>query len=273
MVSEERRTVAMEPSDRASKIIDIIVKLCSAGLITAIIAFYGNLISNNQQHQMEENRRMQMLIEISSKQKEFDVNLGVHMVETLMNRYFQMDRSGEGVQQPLQEKMVLLRLIALNLQDVPVNLKPLFEQLDSQLQGREDREELREVAKEIARRQASRLAFPDGFDSGVIPLKAGEERSFESFIFKLRVESASEELAKITLHLEEGERVIGPFSVTYFDLPLVDNTKIGPLRVAILLVDSNADGIDLRVIAFPSDLAADRFDIKEMSRTLRTTQW
>ena len=222
---------------------------------------------------MEVNKRMQMLVEISSKQKEFDVNLGVHMVETLMNRYFQMDRSSEGVQQQLQEKMVLLRLIALNLQDVPVNLKPLFEQLDSQLHDRGDQEGLREVAKEIARRQASRLAFPDGFDSGVIPVKVGDERSFENFIFKLRVESASEELARITLHLEEGERIIGPFSVTYFDLPLVDNTKIGPLRVAILLVNSNADGATLRLVAFPSDLAADRFDIKEMSRALRATQW
>ena len=31
----------MTPNDKVSKIIDIIVKLCGAGLITAIIAFYG----------------------------------------------------------------------------------------------------------------------------------------------------------------------------------------------------------------------------------------
>lgn len=262
----------MASSDRTSKIIDVIVKLGGAGLITAIVAFYGNLISNNQQRQMEENKRMQMLVEISSKQKEFDLNLGVHMVDTLMSRYFQIDRSGGDFQQ-LQEKMILLRLIALNLQDVPVNLKPLFEQLDSQLPNQPDKERLREIAKEIARRQASRLAFPDGFDSGVITVKAGEERAFENFIFTLRVESTSEELASVTLLLGEGERTIGPFSVTYYDLPLVDNTKIGPIRTSLLLVASSADAATLRLIAFPSDLAADRFDIKEMSRSLRATQW
>jgi hypothetical protein len=262
----------MASSDRTSKIIDVVVKLGGASLITAIIAFYGNMISNNQQRQMEENRRMQMLVEISSKQKEFDLNLGVHMVDTLMSRYFQIDRS-DGDFQQLQEKMILLRLIALNLQDVPVNLKPLFEQLDSQLPDRLDKEKLREVAKEIARRQASRLAFPDGFDSGVIAVKAGEERSFENFFFKLRVDSTSDDLVRITLLLGEGERSIGPFSVTYYDLPLVDNTKIGPIRASLLLVKSDAEAASLRLIAFPSDLAADRFDIKEMSRSLRATQW
>lgn len=262
----------MTPSERTSKIIDVIVKLGGAGLITAIIAFYGNLISNNQQHQMEENKRMQMLVEISSKQKEFDLNLGVHMVDTLMSRYFQIEKSDGDVQQ-LQEKMILLRLIALNLQDVPVNLKPLFEQLDNQLPDRQDKESLREVAKEIARRQASRLAFPDGFDSGVITVRAGKEYAFENFIFKLRVESTANNLVRVTLLLAEGERAIGPFSVTSYDLPLVDNTKIGPIRASLLLVDSNAEAASLRLIAFPSDLAADRFDIKEMSRSLRATQW
>ncbi len=262
----------MVANDKVSKIIDIIVKLFGAGLITAIIAFYGNLISNNQQRQTEVNKRLQMLIEISSKQKEFDVNLGVQMLETLMNRYFQIDKSGEGIEK-LREKMILLKLIALNLQDVPLNLKPLFEQLDSQLTDSKDRGALREIAKEIARRQTPRLAFPDGFDSGVISVKAGEERSFENFFLKLKVQSVSEDLVRVILMLEEGDRTIGPFSVTYFDIPLMDNTKIGPIRVSLILLNSSADTAELRLIAFPSDLAADRFDIKEMSRALRVTQW
>jgi hypothetical protein len=64
-------------------------------------------------------------------------------------------------------------------------------------------------------------------------------------------------------------RSVGPFSVSYFDAPLVDNTKLGEYRVALMLTGSEAEKTRLRFIAFPKHLAADRFDIKELSRAFR----
>ena len=58
-------------------------------------------------------------------------------------------------------------------------------------------------------------------------------------------------------------------SLTYFDTPLVDNTKLGEYRVALILQSVDADAATVRFVAFPRHLAADRFDIKDLSRQFR----
>ena len=112
----------------------------------------------------------------------------MQMFRAFIDKY--LDVSVEGAAQ-IKENMVLLRLIALNFQDVPLNLKPLFEDLDVRLnsdrpeavrhigrrrQGLEDwntdvlsddvradlRLELKTIAKEVANRQAFRLTFLEG---------------------------------------------------------------------------------------------------------------
>ena len=52
-------------------------------------------------------------------------------------------------------------------------------------------------------------------------------------------------------------------------LNATDNTKLGELRVCVLLLGIDGDQATIRVIGFASELAADRFDIKEMSRAFR----
>ena len=66
-----------------------------------------------------------------------------------------------------------------------------------------------------------------------------------------------------------GTRSVGPFEVTSFDEPLVDNILLGDFRVALLLLDSSDAKARVRIIGFPRHLAADRFDIKDMSRVFR----
>jgi hypothetical protein len=66
-----------------------------------------------------------------------------------------------------------------------------------------------------------------------------------------------------------GGRPLGPFKVTYFDTPLVDNTKLGEYRVSLVLLDSGEKVAKVCFIAFPKHLAADRFDIKELSIAFR----
>ena len=93
------------------------------------------------------------------------MDLGMQLFGTLMSYYFQSDKSSTRPQTP-QQQMLLLRLVALNFQDVPVHLKPLFEDLDSKLITKDDKGRLRDIAQEVARRQAFRMTIQGGDDSG-----------------------------------------------------------------------------------------------------------
>jgi hypothetical protein len=58
--------------------------------------------------------------------------------------------------------------------------------------------------------------------------------------------------------------------VSYFDIPMVDNIKLDKTnRVAVLLMklEKEKSSAELRLVSFLPDLAIDRFDIKEMTRS------
>lgn len=260
----------MAISEGTWKAVDALVKLLGAGGITAAITLYGMKAQESQQRIAEQNRQVNALLEFTSKQKDLDVNLRMRMFETLLSHYFTKESAGKSPEQ-IREKMLLLRLIALNFQDLPLTLSPLFKHLNNQLTEPSDRQALHEIASEVARRQAFRLTFEGGFDSGPTPVKAKQEVTFPNLPFTMKIGAITSDQVEVAL-LVDG-RMIGPFRVSYFDMPITDNVKVGDLRVAVLLLSKQQDGAELRVIAFPSDLAEDRFDVKELSRALREQQF
>ena len=66
-----------------------------------------------------------------------------------------------------------------------------------------------------------------------------------------------------------GRRPVGPFSITYFDTPLVDNVKIGEYGATLILHRASTQTAKIRFIAFPKHLATDRFDIQDLARMFR----
>jgi hypothetical protein len=258
--------------------IDAVTKLLGAGIITAAVTWYGMKAEDSRQKiaDTEEKSRREMAaaterfnayIELSNKQKELDANLRMRMLETLMNHYFLKERV-TGSPESVREKILLLRLMALNFQDVPLILAPLYEQLDGQLADGDVREAVRDIAREVARRQAFRLTFKGGFDFGPKKFKAGEAIRFTNLPFEVKVHQVVEGRVTVSLILED--QTIGPFAITYFDMPITDNVKLGDLRVALVLLSSRPQQeAVVRLIAFPSDLAEDRFDLKEISRKFR----
>jgi len=189
-------------------------------------------------------------------------NLGMRLFETLMNHYFQKDKGSDG----LHERILLLRLMALNFQDVPLNFKPLFEQLDAQAPDRTLKESIRDIAREVARRQALRLTLRNGADAGAKTVTVGATVLYPHLQFGYTVERLTEDSVKVQ-PLIEGQAMTS-FTVSYFDTPIIDNIKLGPKRVSLLLLGSNGQEAQLRLVAFESDLATDRFDIRELSREL-----
>jgi len=272
----------MSNSETKWKLADLVVKGLGTALIGAIVGFYGHQIQKEQNAvalKSEEYRdaiiqkteRLTALVDIVSKQKDLDVNLSMRMFETMFSKYFAKDKL-QNEPEKIREQILILRLIALNFQDVPINLKPLFEQLDTTIteggHGEKLRQDLISIAKEVSRRQAFRVTFETGFDSDWQDVGPDSELKFEKLNLQLRVGKIGDEHAEITI-FNNDRRVGGPFSVGYFDFPIVDNIKIeSNTRVAVLLGDVYGQKAQIRLVAFQSDLAADRFDIKEMSREL-----
>lgn len=257
----------MEWNEHKFKILDLLIKGVLGVVITAAIAFFSIRSENNRQEMARQSNKLNVLVEFITKQKELDISQGMRMFETLMGHYFQKNAGQTGPQNP-RERLVLLRMIALNFQDLPINLKPLYQQLNGQLTDNQDKEDLRDVGREVARRQAYRLTAANGQDLGVMTLKAGEAVEIPSLQLTLIVDKVTQDYLEVQLKF--GDKTVGPFQVTYFDVPLVDNTKIGALRVSLILLESNAEAktAKARLIAFENYLAMDRFDVKDLTLPL-----
>jgi hypothetical protein len=248
--------------ERRIKYLDLFIKFLAGGVITLLVWYMGNITETSRQQIAEANRQMTYLMEFNAKQKELDVNLSMQMFETLLANYLKKEEKGDK-QEHTGRQLLLLRLIALNFQDVPINLKPLFEELDTQLTDPGEKKKLRDISLELARRQAYRLT-KDGFDSGKVTVTAGQKPSIENLFFDLEINEISHDHLKASLNYEN--RSYGPFTVSFFDMPIVDNIKIANFRVSLLLTEIDGKNATVRLIVFPSDLAADRFDLKELTR-------
>jgi hypothetical protein len=261
----------MALTDNGIKVLDIAVKGVLGTIIAGLVAAYGYRLENQRAQVQADDARQQTLMNVVSHQKELDVDLGMRLFGTLMGYYFQKDRSAVRPA-AIRQQMLLLRLVALNFQDVPIQLRPLFEDLDRQLKTVDEHQELRDIVQELARRQAFRLTIEGGYDTGLRKVKSGDVLEMPELLTSAKIGDVTAKSVKVMLNSQViGDRSVGPFDVSYFDTPLTDNTKLGEYRFALMLLNSDTQTAEVRFVAFPKDLAADRFDITELSRQLRET--
>ena len=262
----------MALSESTIKLLDIIVKGVLVVLVTGVVSWYGSKLHDQREREAEAAKRVQAVVDLTSKQKDLDVQLAVQMFSALTNAYLQKETPGAD-QAQVRRQMLLLRLVALNFQDVPIQLRPLFEDLDQQVTKDEERQQLREIAREVATRQAFRLTVGGGYNSGLRTVKTGDVLEIPELLATVGIEKVEKESVRAFIdsqHAAAGR--VGPFTVGYYVWPITDNTKLGELRVCVLLLGSDGNQATIRVIAFGSELAADRFDIKEMSKAFRDKQ-
>jgi hypothetical protein len=259
----------MALSETSIKLLDIAVKGGLGIVLTLLATLYGYKLHDQREKEADASKRVQAIVDLTSKQKDLDVQLAVQMFSTLTSNYFQKDASPADTQQ-LRRQILLLRLVALNFQDVPIQLRPLFEDLDGQLTRPEDRRQLREVAQEVATRQAFRLTVGGGYNSGPRTVKSGDVLEIPELLATVTIETVGKDSIRAYIDSKfAAAGQVGPFNVGFFAWPITDNTKLGELRVCVLLLNTDGSQASIRVIGFGSELAADRFDIKELSRALR----
>lgn len=242
-----------------------LVTILVAG-IAGLVSIIGYKMESNRAASAEHNKAILAIRDSWVKQKELDLDLGIKMFQTLLANFLQSG-SSLGKMENSRQQMLLLKLTSLNFQDTPINLRALYEELDGQMTDAAQKEELRKIALEVARRQAFRLTIQSGWDTGEIPVKAGDEIALrEDLPFKIQVNEIKNDKIMVSLIPLDPNRKPLNFSVDYFVMPIIDNTKLGIYRVSVMRVanDPNNKTVPrMRVIVFDSYLAPDRFDIKE----------
>lgn len=235
------------------------------GGLAATVSFIGYRMEDNRATLAEHNKAITAIRDSWVKQKELDLDLGVKMFQTLLTNFLQTGNLGKI--EIRRQQMLLLKLTSFNFQDTPINLRALYEELDSQLTDTAEKGELQKIAMEVARRQAFRLTIQNGWDTGEIPVKPGDEIALrEDLPFKIRVKGIKNDQIGVSLIPLDPNRKPLDFSVDYFVMPIIDNTKLGIYRVSVMRVSNdpvNKTTPRMRIIVFDSYLAPDRFDIKE----------
>lgn len=241
-------------------------------------------------------------LQMSITRKDEETNIGLQIVENLMERFIEKGPGGTDPQGKIAEKIFFLRLTALNFQDVALNLKPFFEQIDEDLNcvvnkqalektiGKKQRSDplseadqcvlnkqsLRNIGKELARRQAFMLFFTGGFLSDPIEVtavdppnpKIVEGISLGSNNVKIWAEKIQEDSIEVTVTI--GQIEIGPLTVSFFDAPLVDNLRQFGYRWSVLLEEVHPQAqpatAQVRLLQFLPHLAPDRIELLDQSR-------
>ena len=168
-------------NDTRWKALDLFVKATAGALIAAAVALFGYWMQEEQRRAAEENAQLRALVEFSSTQKNLDVNVGMQLLSKFVDYYL---RPPAETFEANRQTLLMLRLLSLNFQDVPINLKPLFEDLDKRLRdsGQASAPELRDqlvsIAKEVANRQAYRFSYVGGILAKPVRVQQGAEIKF-----------------------------------------------------------------------------------------------
>lgn len=229
--------------------LDVIFKGFAAILVSGAIAFYGiqsnarqnkiaeanrqaQIESNSRQKKIAEaNRQAQVLIQTMSHRETSASNMRAQMFKTLMEHYFK--EKDDKI-----TRIAILELIGLNFQD-HIHLKPLFKRLDKQLTNNNlERENLRNVAKYLKRSEMNNIVGSGGkvFEC---KLEKGKTNNVgPSKLIKLTLLNVEKDYIEVSTNPEvssnpEDDR--GKFEVSYYDMPFMDNSRLGELTYSILL--------------------------------------
>jgi hypothetical protein len=263
-----------KPKDLWDKV-DIVLRPLN-GLFTALaVALLGYYTSNilRQRETRETNERV--YTELMSSREQSESALRKDMFVSIIQTFLRPQSTS------LEDKMLNLELLAYNFHE-SLNLKPLFVHLQKQVdvdrspEKAEYSNRLTKVAREITTRQMVLLeqvgkkfsrtvdmekfrANPGGLELEQENLTLdGTEREF--MLSVLEIDPKRKEL---TLELGVRTPKESPlvrrltFHVSYFDFPMIDNTRLSrDQRAAVALNEFGEGGADLTLVFFPGSYAS-----------------
>jgi hypothetical protein len=148
-------------------------------------------------------------------------------------------------------RVAILEMIGHNFED-DLNLKPLFMRLDEQLamKGSAQREALRMAARSIAREEIEKIVGAGG-EVCRLELSVGDTRGSECLG---PISMTLHRILEDRVAVKAGLMDLDAKTLTYFDMPLVNNRTLGELKYALVLsgADPQAGKAVIDVVRLPT---------------------
>lgn len=222
----------------------------------------------------KQRQRQELYVKILSERESADAAMRAKIFETLVTRY------QEAASRKTREQIPLLEMLILNFHDT-LNVAPLMRALAAKLARENDKEgmaQLQKAAKKMAQQQinqirnfkwaydTTRYAYYEVLDLPVhardskqwdqSPILA-EDKTAPQLSFRV-VDLAEDKVAMQLLEPEAAE--LRTFDVSYYDLPLVDNTALNGRKLAFVLedIDKARKRAKVALLLFPQELTGVR---------------
>ena len=255
--------------------VDIVLRPLN-GLLTAVaVGLLGYFTSTIVRQQETRDSNERVYTQLMSSREQAESGLRKDMFLSIIQTFLRPDAGG------LEAKMLNLEMLAYNFHE-SLNLKPVFAHIDRQIAASTDKEKksyvarLDKVAKEISTRQMVLLEQVGGKFSrsvdfeklrstpGGLELEPGKltlgntEREF-----MLSVLEADPQRRELTIEMgvrtakESSSVQLRKFHVSYYDFPMIDNTRLsGDQRAAVVINQFGEGGADLTLVYFPGSYAS-----------------
>ena len=256
---------------------DILAKGVLVLMVSAGIGFYTTVIQEENRIELSKQQlfsnEAETLIRIFNQREISDSTLRSNIFKVLLEHFFSKEDP--------ESQIVALQMIGLNFVDA-LQIKPMFYYLDRQIsqEGKDEFEEeylknmLRGAANTIIQNQLLQIENAEGGAVCEITLTISDDPPpriadcFDGRAFKLTgINSDSVTVQPYIIEYKEGDGTAGEFntvfkpagdgfSVTYYDMPLIDYTRL-PLAktyfsLALLRIQDDSDSAKLALATLPN---------------------
>lgn len=266
--------VSMQPHgssflDKAQKLAVLLIPLVGGAF--TLVTYYDQ----QQRTATDKLKQSQELyVKILSERESADAAMRAKIFETLVTRY------QEAASRKSREQIPLLEMLILNFHDT-LNVAPLMRALSAKLAREHDTEgmaQLQKAAKKMSQQQinlirnfkwaydTTRYAYYEVLD---LPVRARDSEQWDQSPIlaedktapqlSFRVVDVAED--RVTMQFRESGGVEpATFDVSYYDLPLVDNTALNGRKLAFVLDEINKANKMAKVtlLLFPQELTGVR---------------
>ena len=257
--------------DKAAIVLHPLNGLLTA-LAVALLGYYtSTILRQNETRQTNE----RVYTELMSSREQAESGLRKDMFLSIIQTFLRPEAAG------LEARMLNLEMLAYNFHE-SLNLKPLFSHMDRLITASTDPgktgyvNRLNQVAREITTRQLVLLEQ--------VGKKVGRTVDFDKFRashgglelepekltldntereFMLSVLEINPQRRELTIELgvrtprESSQAQRRPFHVSYYDFPMIDNTRLSrDQRAAVVLNQFDEGGADLTLVYFPGSYAS-----------------
>lgn len=226
-----------------------------ATFLTIFISIYTQKRTEEISFQNMVDDKSKNLVQALADRDKEDTNVRKDMFQFLLQDFLDAE--------DIKKQIAILEIIALNFQNRPFQIRPLFMFLkkkiedDNKLDQKKLDYELRELSQDIAKHEVNTL-INQGGEACIINIKKNDkqaQRCLQANFLEFEIIEVKDDYVQLkTTNISTG--AVQDFKVDYFDSPFTDNTSIkDKLTYSVLIeeLDAIQEEASLKVIIFPKN--------------------